>query len=67
MKAHVGIPGNERSDQQAKLHTQAVGPEFLTEGGIRQQLMARRKAERAQVGLPGIPIAEQARASERLA
>ena len=34
MKAHVGIPRNERPDQQAKLHTQAVGPEVLTDGGI---------------------------------
>ena len=34
VKAHVGIPGNERTDQQAKVHTQAVGPEVLTEGGV---------------------------------
>ena len=50
VKAHVGISGNERADQAAKFHTKVVGPEVLTEGGIKQQLTARRKAERAHVG-----------------
>ena len=47
VKAHVGIAGNERADQQAKFYTKVVVPEVLTEGGIKQQLTARRKAERA--------------------
>ena len=41
---------NERADQTAKFYTKVVGPEVLTEGGIKQQLTAKRKAERAQVG-----------------
>ena len=53
VKAHVGIPGNERADGQAKFFTKVVGPEILIKGGIRQQLTARRKAERAQVGWGG--------------
>src|SRR5258706_14779039 len=50
VKAHVGISGNERADQAAKFYTKVVGPEVLTEGGIKQQLTARRKSERAQAG-----------------
>ena len=47
VKAHVGIPGNERANERAKLYTRREGPEVLTEGEFKQQLVARRKAERA--------------------
>ena len=63
VKPHVGIPGNERANKQAKFFTSVlyciccpyfftsvIRPEVLTEGGIKQQLTAQRKKERAQVG-----------------
>ena len=50
VKEHVGIPGIERANQSAKFFTKVVEPEVLNEGGIKQQLTARRKAERAKVG-----------------
>ena len=40
----------ERADGRAKFFTKVVGPEVLTEGGNKQQLTTRRKAERAQEG-----------------
>ena len=43
--------------EQAKFFTKVVGPKVLTEGGIKQQLTARRKAERAQVGRGGERVA----------
>lgn len=43
-KAHVGIPGNERANERAKFFTKVVGSDVFTEGRIRQQLIARRKA-----------------------
>ena len=44
VKAHVGILGNERADQAANFYTKVVGLEVLTEGRIKQQLTAKRKA-----------------------
>ena len=46
----MGIPGNERADQAAKFYTKVVGIQVFIKGGIRQQVTAKRKAERAQVG-----------------
>ena len=36
MKAHMGIPGNERADERAKFYTRVMGPEVLTEGRIKR-------------------------------
>ena len=43
MKAHVGIPANERADDRAKFSTRAVAPKVLIDGGIKQQLTARKR------------------------
>lgn len=48
-EGHEGILGNKRADERAKFFTKVVGPEVLTEGGIKLQLTARRMAELAQV------------------
>ena len=50
VKAHMGIPGNERVDERAKFFTSVVGLEVLTERGTKQQLTARRKEECTQTG-----------------
>ena len=42
-----GTRGNERADGRAKFYIRMVGPEVLTERGIKQQV---RKEERVQVG-----------------
>ena len=43
-----------KADEQTKFHMQVAGPQILTEGGnhcgIKQQRVARNKAEREQVG-----------------
>ena len=58
VKAHVGIPSNERVHQVAKFYTKVVRPEVLTEGGIKQHLTVKRKAECAQVGWGKGQVAE---------
>ena len=35
VKAHAGIPDNERADERAKFYTRVVEPEVLPEGGIK--------------------------------
>ena len=45
VKAHVGIPSNERVYQEANFYTKMIGLEVLTKQGIKQQLIARRKTE----------------------
>ena len=46
VKAHVGIPDNGRADKQAKFFTKVIGPDVLTEGGTKQQLLTARRVPR---------------------
>ena len=45
--------GAGAGNEWARFYTKVVGQEILTEGGIKQQVSARRKAEHAQVGESG--------------
>ena len=45
VKAHVGIPRNERADEQAKLAMEGRGGTAITEGGIRAECKDKRRQE----------------------
>ena len=51
VKAHVGVPGNERADAQAKAGCEKDGPELVTEGGVRALWKRLRSGERSVAGL----------------
>ena len=48
VKLHIGIVGNEKADEQAKLGTEDLypNPPYITEGGLKQEWKIRREAER---------------------
>ena len=48
VKAHVGIEGNERADEMAKMGAAKVGRDHVTEGGLRQWEKARRRDNRVR-------------------
>ena len=50
VKAHVGIEGNERADEMAKMGAAKEGRDHVTEGGLRQWEKAKRRENRARVG-----------------
>ena len=50
VKAHVGISGNERADEQAKLAARGRDGTAVTEGGIRAECKERRRQERVVRG-----------------
>ena len=50
VKAHVGIEGNERVDEMAKMCAATEGRDHVTEAGLRQWEKAKRRENRARVG-----------------
>ena len=50
VKAHVGIAGNERADELAKLAAEGRNGMAVTEGGIRADCKQRRRQERVMQG-----------------
>jgi len=47
VKSHIGITGNEKADEQAKLGTEDIYPNplYITEGGLKQEWKKRREAD----------------------
>ena len=64
VKAHVGIPENERVDLEAKSAVEAGGGSVVTEGGVRAGVKEGRKKERI---VKGFGIGRVVRWSSRLA
>ena len=50
VEAHVGVPGNERADLEARLAVEAGGGTAVTEGGIRAMVKEGQKKERVDKG-----------------
>ena len=50
VKAHVGIEGNERADEMAKMGVAKEGRNNVTEGGLRQWKKEKRRENRARSG-----------------
>ena len=50
VKAHVGIEGNERADEMAKMGAAKEGRNYVTEGALRQWEKARTRDNRAKSG-----------------
>ena len=50
VKAHVGIEGNERADEMAKMGAAKEGRDHVTEGGLRQWEKARGRENRVRIG-----------------
>ena len=50
VKAHVGIEGNERADEMAKMGAAKEGRDHVTEGGLRQWEKTKRRENRVRIG-----------------
>ena len=64
VKTHVGIPGNERADLEAKVAVKGGGGTAVTEGGIRAMVTEGRTRERV---VRGFGMGRVVRSSSRLA
>ena len=64
VKAHIGIPGNEHADREAKSAVEAGGGTAVREGGIRAMVKEGRKKERV---VKGFSMGRVVRWSSRLA